>query len=557
MLLELEIENFALIRRLQLHFGDGLNVLTGETGAGKSIVLDALGFLSGGAPRDVGARNGSRVAGVFRSNPEAGAWLEEQGFGCDSNEILVARELTAAGRSSSRINSRLCTLAQLQELSEMLVEIHGQHQGTSLQRPSKHLELLDRLAGEAHQRMLAEYRQAWRKEQQLRASLEELRSRERDRNRELEWLRHELAEIESARLRPEEGVELEARLKRLQSAEEIRNRSLQAVHYLGGDGGAEEALAQATKQVSSLLRLTGQDLVNIVARLEEASLLVRDCLDELDRYVGEASGDPGAVDELVARQEQIKALQRKYGPDVPAILEYAARGRERLSELEGSEERAQEMERELSACVSRREELARSLSATRTAAARVLEERTAAELAELNLKSMRFVVQHSIGEPGPTGIDQFEYYLSANPGVEPRPLAKVASGGELSRIMLALISLLAALDPYPTLIFDEIDAGLGGRAAEAVARKLAQLAVSRQVLGVTHLAVIAAAGNHHLRVLKETDGTSTTVAVETLSGAARQEEIARMLSGDASPEAALRHAEQLLGNGIASSKSAG
>ncbi len=547
MLLELEIENFALIRRLQLAFAEGLNAFTGETGAGKSIVLDALGFLLGNTVREARTGERSRVAGRFLLAPEARTWLTEQGFE-DEEEALVVREVSAAGRSSCRINASLCTIAQLRSLGERLVEIHGQHQSVALQRPSRHLELVDRIAGEEHLGRLAQYRQTHRRVQQLQTRLEELQSAERERNREIEWLRFEVQEIRQAELKANEEEELAAQIKRLSSTEEIGNRLASALNGLVGEGGTLDGVGQAERQLSPLLRMDEQ-LAPLLERLTEAGILLEDTVRQLQAYSDGLQSDPNLLDQLQTRQELLKTLRRKYGADVEAILQYAHQAETRLNGLEGAEQQMAGLQAELVSLQTEREGLAGQLSQQRREAGQELERRVGLELAELNLSAMRFSVHQENAPSGAQGCDYLEFYLAANPGSPPKPLAKVASGGELSRIMLALISLFASFDPVPTLVFDEIDAGLGGRAAESVARKLNQLARTRQVLCVTHLAVIAAAGHHHLRVVKDSDQQTTSLNVQALEPDEREREVARMLSGDASPEVALRHARELIRRG--------
>ena len=276
---------------------------------------------------------------------------------------------------------------------------------------------------------------------------------------------------------------------------------------------------------------------------------LEDTAHSLQSYADTLQSDPELLDQLQGRQELLKTLRRKYGPDVEAILQYQHQAETRLHGLEKAEQQVSSIVAELAQLQGEREQVAAELSQARRSASLALEARVAKELAELNLSAMRFSVHQESAPSGPHGCDYLEFYLAANPGSPPKPLAKVASGGELSRIMLALISLFAAFDSIPTLVFDEIDSGLGGRAAEAVARKLNQLAATRQVLCVTHLAVIAAAGHHHLRVVKDSDMVTTSLTVQALDTEDREREVARMLSGDASPEVALRHARELIRRG--------
>ncbi|MBX3167763.1 MAG: DNA repair protein RecN [Candidatus Eremiobacteraeota bacterium] len=537
MLVELQIENFALIDSVQLEFREGLNVLTGETGAGKSIVLDALGFLLGDPARDAVSKR-ARVTGRFLLSAEARRWLVEQGWDED-DEAIALREVSPGGRSLCRLNGALCSLAQLRELGNLMLEIHSQHQSNRLLRPSRHLELLDRLS--EHQPLLEAYRDLYRESQNTEKQLLELGQSERERNRQLEWLRFEVQEIEEARLLPEEDAEIEANIRRLAAAEELGQRSRQALLHVDN---ALDGVGQAQKQLSALVRL------DPAASFVEQAALCESQLGELshalNRYQDDLQGEPEQLDLLQARAELLRTLKRKYGPDVAAILAYGAEARQKLIDLENAEEKLehlQQRQRELSLQLK---DLAGRLSSSRQKQARLLEKEVQLQLADLNLENMRFEVHQQAGELGPQGADQLEFYLAPNPGTPPRPLAKIASGGELSRIMLAVIGIFAKFEPLTTLIFDEIDAGLGGRAAEAVARKLGLLAKQRQVLCVTHLAVIAAAGDQHIRVSKESDSERTQLELTTLTGKTREAEIARMLSGDAGAASAQRLARELL-----------
>ncbi|MCW5867708.1 MAG: DNA repair protein RecN [Candidatus Eremiobacteraeota bacterium] len=537
MLVELQIENFALIDSVQLEFREGLNVLTGETGAGKSIVLDALGFLLGDPARDAVSKR-ARVTGRFLLSAEARRWLVEQGWDED-DEAIALREVSPGGRSLCRLNGALCSLAQLRELGNLMLEIHSQHQSNRLLRPSRHLELLDRLS--EHQPLLEAYRDLYRESQNTEKQLLELGQSERERNRQLEWLRFEVQEIEEARLLPEEDAEIEANIRRLAAAEELGQRSRQALLHVDN---ALDGVGQAQKQLSALVRL------DPAASFVEQAALCESQLGELshalNRYQDDLQGEPEQLDLLQARAELLRTLKRKYGPDVAAILAYGAEARQKLIDLENAEEKLehlQQRQRELSLQLK---DLAGRLSSSRQKQARLLEKEVQLQLADLNLENMRFEVHQQAGELGPQGADQLEFYLAPNPGTPPRPLAKIASGGDLSRIMLAVIGIFAKFEPLTTLIFDEIDAGLGGRAAEAVARKLGLLAKQRQVLCVTHLAVIAAAGDQHIRVSKESDSERTQLELTTLTGKTREAEIARMLSGDAGAASAQRLARELL-----------
>jgi DNA repair protein RecN (Recombination protein N) len=545
-LLELQIENFALIEAVTLEFREGLNVLTGETGAGKSIVLDALGFLLGDAVRDslFRAEARARVSGRFLLSPEVRAWLMEQGWD-DEEEAVALREIGSGGRSLCRLNGRMCSLAQLRELGNQLLEIHSQHQSNTLLRPSRHLELLDRLAGPELQQQLEGYRKLYREWQEGEKELAELGQAERDRNRQLEWLRFEVQEIEEAALQPSEDEELENQIRRLAAGEELGRRCAQALEALDGEAGAGESLGQAQRQLSGLLRLDPA-AETFLEQLTTTQSQLGELVHALHRYADSLQFEPGQLDALQSRAETLRGLKRKYGADIDTVLSYLEEARGKLAALENAEERLEALQKQQGALREQLAEVGEQLHGGRQQQARLLEREVQLQLQDLNLKEMRFAVDQKRTVMGPQGIDALEFYLAPNPGTAPRPLAKIASGGELSRIMLAIIGIFAKFEPLTTLIFDEIDAGLGGRAAEAVARKLRTLAQSRQVLCVTHLAVIAAAGDQHIRVSKQTDGHTTHLQLDRLMGKEREAEIARMLSGDAGASSSQKLARELL-----------
>lgn len=540
MLVELQIENFALIDSVQLEFREGLNVLTGETGAGKSIVLDALGFLLGDPARDT-LNKRARVSGRFMLSAEAKNWLVEQGWDED-DEAIALREVSPGGRSLCRLNGSLCSLAQLRELGNLMLEIHSQHQSNRLLRPSRHLELLDRLSD--HQGLLEDYRRLYRQAQDVGKQLTELGQSERERNRQLEWLRFEVQEIGEAALRPDEEGEIEANIRRLSAAEELGQRARQALEDLDGERGAVDRIGQAQKQLSYLQRLDPSAQFSQLLAVAESQL--GELIHSLHGYLDGLQVEPEHLDQLQTRAELLRSLKRKYGSDVVAILAYEKEARQRLNDLENAEERLDLLQQQQAQLQTQLQSLAQKLSDSRRQQARLLEKEVQLQLVDLNLENMRFEVHQQSAELGPQGSDQLEFFLAPNPGTPPRPLAKIASGGELSRIMLAIIGIFAKFEPLTTLIFDEIDAGLGGRAAEAVARKLNLLARQRQVLCVTHLAVIAAAGDQHIRVSKDSDGEKTQLQLTSLTGKPREAEIARMLSGDAGATTAQRLARELL-----------
>lgn len=568
MLLELHIRDFALIDRLHISFTSGFNVLTGETGAGKSIIVDALHTVIGGRARSELVRSGCDVAcveAVFEVADDAPArpLLVEMGVldDEDPDTVLIRRDVYSNGRSRCRINGHPVTVAQLAAVGELLVDIHGQHDHQSLLRPRNQLELLDAYGGSDLMALKGEFARTWRRLNALRAELAQLLDSERERARRIDLLRFQLGEIDGAGLRVDEEEELEIRRRRLQNLVRLQGETgrVYAALHEGADGvpAASDVLAEGTETIRALAELD-PELEEAVRLLDAAAVQVQEAAGLLRRYADQLEADPDELEEVQARLAVISELKRKYGSNVAEVLAFADELRHELQLLEHSESRTDELTKEISALDQQASRLAAELSAKRQQAKSLLEEAVSAELEGLHMGPGRFVIelQRIADDEGltvdgvtwaatATGIDRVEFLLSANPGEPPRPLAKVASGGELSRVALAVKRILASVDAVPTLVFDEVDAGIGGRTAQAVAHRLQAIAQTRQVLCVTHLAQIATMGDNHLHIAKTTDDTVTTVRVTPLAGDARVEEIARMLAGVLT-ESTLDHARELL-----------
>jgi len=565
MLTELRIRNLAIIESLELHFGPGLIVLTGETGAGKSIILDALEMLLGARADATIIRQGADftlVEGVFRIDervrPAIHAILEREGLLEDENYLTLGREVRREGRNIARVNGRSVNLGLLKELGSYLIDIHGQSEHLSLLNPRAHIQLLDRYAD--LEKPLQAYRQAYRNLQALRQELEELRRVQADAERRTEMLRFQLEEIEAARLKPGEDEELRRERNRLANAEALAESAQQALSLL--DEGLPDApsaldlLGQAGRLLERLAHLDPSQ-----ATLSQNLLTIEETLSDVTRalrtYLENIEFNPRRLEQVEERLDLIQRLTRKYGGSIEAVLKRAGQIREELERIETVSERLEALQKQEASLL---EELARqalALSQARERAAQALSQNIEAELNDLRMSQARFSVAfqtrpHPQGLPvrgehlsfDSNGIDQVEFLIAPNPGEGFKPLVKIASGGETARLMLALKNVLARADEIPILVFDEIDQGIGGRVGLTVGQKLWSLARHHQVFCVTHLPQLAAFGDQHFRVQKIIQGERTYTRVEELEGEQRLLELSQML-GEIG-EGTLRSAHELL-----------
>jgi DNA repair protein RecN (Recombination protein N) len=555
MLLELVVENYAVIERLRVRFHPGLNLLTGETGSGKSIVVDAFGLLLGGRASADMVRTGAeraRVSGIFEA-PERGRGrelLEAAGIGVEDSELLIEREIHSGGKSRAFAASRPVAAALLKELALHIGDIHGQHDQQRLFSPDAQLEMLDASAG--NDELLAETTEAYNRWRVCRAALDELERTEQQKLRLADLWSFQRREIEDARLKPGEDAGLEAERRRLQNFARLQESA--AAAYAALYDSSESALTQlrvAARRLDDLTRIDaaleaiGESLKPAEYAVEEASLALRD-------YVSRLEANPGRLEEIETRLELLDRLKRKYGSAIEQVLAYLDQVRTQMDAVEHAEERRAALEKELDKLVAAYQEAATRLTRRRKEAARKLEKRVEAELASLAMERTLFRIQVSQAAWSEHGADDICFLVSPNVGEEPRPLDRVASGGEISRIALALKTCVGAAQkevPPRTLVFDEVDSGIGGRAAEVVGRRLKQLAQSSQVLCVTHLPQIAGFADHHYFVEKKQVSGRTVAAIEELTGASRTREIGRMLSGEKLTAEALKHAEKLIRTG--------
>ena len=557
MLRELRIENLLLIERAELRLGEGLNAITGETGAGKTVLAHSLDLLMGGKAKAQIVRPGAEeawVEGVFDlpegllAEPEMAELAERLPEGAD--EVVLGRRVSAGGRTSAFVAGRAATAADLKLLGGRLLAFFGQHEHRRLTISSAQLEVLDGFAGSEHLELRRQYREAHRECGRLAAELAELREREGSRERDLDLYRYELSEIEEVAPDPAERDGIAAQRERLRHAEGLREAAGGAHAGLAGaeedGGGAAAALAEAESRLQGAAGLDA-GLDSIAERVAALVVELADVSAELRDYAEGIEADPGALAAIEERLEAIDRLERKHGGSVESVLEHAERCRAEIESLEGAEERGAEATAALAAVETRREELGERLSAGRAAAAPPLEERVAAELERLSMAGATLEV---VLDPYPDGFgisgrETVELRVAPNPGIEAAPLRDAASGGELSRVMLALSGLGEAASAG-TLVFDEIDAGIGGNTARVVGERLRALGAGRQVLCITHLPQVASLADVHFRLEKEVADGRSLATVERLDGEGVVEEIRRMLGGEDSDEAATKHARELI-----------
>lgn len=563
MLLELTVRNLALIKEAHVAFSEGLNVLTGETGAGKSILLDALGLALGGRASSDLVRHGAAkavVEALFEVDPDhpAARRLAEMGIPVDGGHILVRRDVSTGGRSVCRINGHLVTLAMLREVGGVLVSFCGQHDQQELLNPDRHLAWVDAYGGAELARCRSEYEALYARYTRVRTELARMTEDEKALAQRLDLLRFQRAEIEEAALEPGEEERLLAERQRLVHAEKLRTALHGAYVALAGDNRGMDWIGHALAYLEQAASID-PDLTGLHEAVQSAYYQLEDAVRELRDAQEAILDDDGRLAEVEARLALISRLKRKYGDTVEAILEYAAKVEEELEAIENRETRVEQLTRELEEIGRDLGIEAEELSHRRKEAAAKLCAAVEAHLRDLNLEHARLLAElHTVpDEDGidvggkrvramPHGIDAVSFLWAPNPGEPPKPLARIASGGELSRLMLALQAVVADTEPYRTLVFDEVDTGISGRAAQRVAEKLAALAAGRQVLCVTHLPQVACMADVHFVVSKAVEDGETVTRVEPLSEAGRVEELARMLSGVAVTESSKQHAREML-----------
>lgn len=546
----LHIENIAVIQEADIQFAPGFNALTGETGAGKSIVIDAMGAVLGGrTSRDLIRTGAARafVSAQFSGVPADLPGLQENGIAPDEEgSLLLQRDISADGRNVCRINGRPVSVAQLRAIGSELLNIHGQHDGTQLLDEERHGEYLDRFG--RTEGPLSAYRAAYDAMEALRRQMEALRMDEAEKARRMDSLRFQIDELERAQLVPGEEETLLERRSLLRNGEKYLAALAGADCALsGGDegGGAVSALRDAEEALYGV-RTLSEDLENLYERLKAARCEVYDLAESVRDKREEFDFSPGELDDVEARADQLYRLKKKYGATVEDMLAYLDKCRAELDAMETADDTLIRLEGQMKKARAAVDAAGAELTKVRQAAARVLEERIQRELRELDMARVRFAIDFAAKDPSSDGCDAIRFLMSANAGEDLRPIARIASGGELARIMLALKNVLAEQESVGTLVFDEVDTGVSGRAAQKVAEKLAQVSRHKQVLCVTHLPQLAAMADTHFSVEKgERDGRTYTRVV-LLDREARKAELARITGGANVTQALLQSAGELL-----------
>lgn len=550
---ELRITDLGVISDATISLHPGLTVVTGETGAGKTMIVTGIGLLLGARadPRSVRTHaDRARVEGRFRvRRPELVERVLAVGGELDDDELIVARHLTAAGRSRAYVGGAQVPAGICADIAGELIAVHGQSEQLRLVESDRQRELLDRFAGPELSADLLRYQERYRARQTLRAELDRLRAEAQQRAREIDLLTFGLGEVERVGPEPGEDRALAAEAVRLQAADDLRLAAQTALAAVAGaddePGGALSDVARARRAVDQAAD-TDPELAELGRRLAEVSYLLADVAADTARYVDDLDAEPDRLEWIAERRSALSGLTRKYGSSVDEVLAWSASAAERLIELEDSDDRITTLAERLGQLEAELAGDAAILSGRRQRAATGFAAAVLTELAALAMPHARLSFAVAPAEPGPHGADQVELQFSANPGSEPRSLAKVASGGELSRVRLALEVVLAGTAGSGTLVFDEVDAGVGGKVAVEIGRRLARLARTTQVVVVTHLAQVAAFSDRHYVVVKSDDGQVTTSGVVAVADGDRAVELARMMAGLETTESALAHAGELV-----------
>jgi DNA repair protein RecN (Recombination protein N) len=555
MLTQLTVSNYAIAERVELQFQNGMTALTGETGAGKSIVLDALGLAMGGRGDAGAVRHGSKRADITATFDiariaDAREWLEEQDLDV-GNDCILRRVIGRDGRSRAYINGQPCPLNQLKELGAFLMDIHSQHQHQSLLKKETHRRLLDEFSGSED--LAIKTRLAWKQWHQARERLTSRQQNADETEARLQLLRYQVEELDRLALEEDEQSHLEQEQEQLSHAETVRQHSHQAAMLCSEDDtSAADMVRQALQQLEQL-PVEVPALADTIQMLNEAQIQLSEAGSNLVHFVDDYEANPERLQEVEERLSAIYQLARKHRIQPEQLLQLHQRLSDELAELDDSGGSLEQLEADVDNYRKAYQTVADKLSQARREGAATLDQRIGEELTELGMPTMQFISQLDSrnDEPAPTGNEDIEFLISANPGQPARPLAKVASGGELSRISLAIQVVVAQTSTTPTLVFDEVDVGIGGGTAEVVGRLLRALGESGQIICVTHLPQVAAQSHQHLFVSKFTEADTTFSKIETLNDQGRISEVARMLGGVDMTEQTLAHAREMYTKGQA------
>ena len=551
MLSQLYIENIAVIRQATIDFQQGFHVFTGETGAGKTILISAINAVLGGRTFKEIIRTGetrATVSALFTEiSEELCKKIEVLGYPLEDNQLLVQREIDLSGKGQCRLDGRPATAAMLREVCSLLIDIHGQHDNQELLSAEKHLGFLDSYG--AYPQEMAAYTAAYERMCECAARLDKLQMDESYKLQRMDILQFQIKEIGDAKLTDGEEERLVEQQKRIRNAERI-TESLGAVYtLLNGNGEEMRGVLEALEEVSTELDTAAKYLTEFEGyseKLSDAYYMLEELGSRARDTLEDADFDPRQLDDIESRLDTIYKLKKKYGNSIAEILEYFERISEEYQSLELSDELTAHLQRELDEANLVLHTVAEALTACRLAAAAEFSERVEQELAYLDMAGVRFSITRREKPYGPTGADEMEFMICTNTGEEAKPLAKIASGGELARIMLAIKNVLAEKDGIGTIIFDEVDTGVSGRAAQKIGKKLAEVARHRQVICVTHLAPVAACAAHHYRIYKTVEDGRTFTRVEELTRPQRVQELARIMVGENITDSALKSAEEML-----------
>ncbi|QNU65500.1 DNA repair protein RecN [Ruminiclostridium herbifermentans] len=557
MLLQLDIQNIALIDKLSLEITPGLNVLTGETGAGKSIIIDSINAILGERVNKDIIRNGKDKAIIeaifdYNKNTYVSDILEQLGIEAEDGNIIISREISLSGKNTCRINGRLVNVSTLKQVGELLIDIHGQHDNQSLLKTETHIELLDAFGGAALEKYKAEYSELFEEYKSVKSRIQGLVGDKGEIARRMDMLKFQIDEIKNAKLKKGEDEILNKKRQVLVNSEKIMSSIIMSYELLNEDNNGKSAMYILNKILQELSSICKYDegIIPISEKLESVIYQLEDiCGDIMEKRDG-AEFDPEELSRIDERLDIIARLKRKYGYTIEEILEFYEKSKSEYQELLQSESLIEELNKQLDELTQKLLSSSKQLHIEREKAAHTLEKNITAELENLEMKNSEFKVNLLYKENDTNftknGLDCAEFLISSNIGEPLKPLSKIASGGEMSRIMLAIKTILANVDSIPTLIFDEIDTGISGKAAQKVGERLSYISKNHQVLCVTHLSQLACMADNHLLIEKNSNGENTFTTVKSLDSKGRIEEIARIIGGSDITNLAIKHAEELI-----------